>query len=273
MKDLRGDKELHRSVKTIADPRKVDYIFTSHYMVYFDNLFAIDENTLKFFPNIDYKLADKIVINHYQYKSTEEFARKNPRGSAAYGKNKNHESDNFSHKVFNDVEDDSILKYRAALISKGGGIIRAVNYQKSYTALLQNLSPTFHQSISQDFFKGKMETFLTCRKLVNHMQDKLFEKDSGKFFEETALKAVYRTLFTNISTTDFKLLLSELPNILSLNYPVVKNIVEVSIHFLERLRDIVRESIDSPQKMMLWRDFIEYDYKLRILQNFVTQKN
>ena len=112
---LRAEK-LKDTIKTIANPRRVDYLFTPHYMVYFDGIFQIDEHSLKNFPNTDYKISDKIIMNHYKMKSREEFIRKCTPDSAdaSYGIKSYYIEKNFTHDRDNDVFDDSILKYRAA---------------------------------------------------------------------------------------------------------------------------------------------------------------
>ena len=117
----RHNKNISRSIKTIANPRKVKFLFTPHYMVYFDGCHQIDENSLHWFPNSDYKISDKIIMNHYYHKSLEEYAKKASRGDVAYGKDNWYSVKNFSHEKDNEVFDDSILKYRATRYYNGGG--------------------------------------------------------------------------------------------------------------------------------------------------------
>ena len=68
----RRAEKTFRSVKTIANPRKIDYLITPHYMFYFYGISAITDNIYKG----EHKIADKILINHYQLKSREEYLRK-----------------------------------------------------------------------------------------------------------------------------------------------------------------------------------------------------
>ena len=146
----------------------------------------------------------------------------------------------------------------------GGGIFsNKINYQNIYNAILQNLSPVFAENASPKFFEGKIETFLTCRKLAEHLRGNIFNNTAGKFFEEMSLSAVYRT---NNSIADLELLFSELPYILPLNYPVVNEIRKVCMNILPQLSNVWRQND-------LWREFAEYDYLLNMLKAFnVYQK-
>ncbi len=270
----RHANKLKDTIKTIANPRKVDYMFTPHYMVYFDGYHQLDEVSLHFFPNTNYKISDKIIMNHYFYKSHEEFQNKMARNSAAYGKNPEERlKKTFSHEESNDVYDDSILKYRNSRQKIMGEKINQINYGKIYGALVNNLAPTFQRNAPKEFFNGKMETFLTCRKLAEYLRGRILDEESGKFFEEAALRAIYKTLFTNVSIADIKLLLSEMPNILTRDYPIVKNIVEACIKILSQIKDSVRNTINDPKKMLMWRQFTEYDYLMRMLQSFKFPEN
>ena len=162
----------------------------------------------------------------------------------------------------NEVFDDSILKYRENRLKNGGGAVgRQINYQQLYIALLQNLSQTFVQNVPLTFYQGKTETFLTCRKLAEYLREKVLDKNAGNFFEETALRAIFRTLQTNFSITDIKILFSELPHILRLNYPVVEEIRKACINLVAQLTNLFRMN-------NLWRDFNEMYYFGEMLKTF-----
>ena len=265
----RRAKVLRDTIKTIADPRKINYMYTPHYMVYFDGFHQIDEVSLHFFPNTNYKISDKIIMNHYFCKSREEFENKMARNSAAYGKNPEERlNKKFSHEENNDIYDDSILKYRKARQKIFGDKIKQIDYSKVYSALMQNIAPTFQRNAPKELFTGKLETFLTCRALASHMRGKILDEESGKFFEEAALRAIYKALFTNATLADIKLLLSELPNFLQLDYPVVKDILEACIKIIQQIKESISYSITDPKKMFIWKDFTEYDYLMRLLQTF-----
>ena len=100
-------------------------------------------------------------------------------------------------------------------------------------ALVNNLIPTVSQNPSPEFFAGKMEIFLTCRKIAAQLYGKFGDEQTIKFFEESALNAVHKTLMTGISVADVKLLLSELAEILPMKYPAVKNICQACIQIIQ----------------------------------------
>ena len=133
---------------------------------------------------------------------------------------------------------------------------------------MQNLSPIFSKNTPQEIFNGKIENFLICLKLAEHLREKVFDEDAGKFFEDAALKAIYRSLFSILKLSDLKLLLSEMPNILLLNYPAVEKLRGACITLLTQLKEKIRNSITRQEKMFMWKEFTEYDYLLRMLQTF-----
>ncbi len=112
--------ELHASVKTIANPRQINYLDTPHYAHYFLGLTTL------------YDCSDKIVINHYQLKSREEFFIKTQNCSdAAYGNDDYYSMSRFSHDKNNDVFDDSILIYKKSrqhAKNRGGAEINTGEY-------------------------------------------------------------------------------------------------------------------------------------------------
>lgn len=152
--------------------------------------------------------------------------------------------------------------------SDGGGVLRQIDNEKIANALIKNLYPIFINNVPIQIFQGKMETFLTCRKVAEYLREKFFDKDAANFFEAAALKAIYKSFFTNLTLADIKLLLSELPNILPLNYPEVENIRDALLKILPQVRKSVQTAINEPKKMHGWKNFTEYDYFIRMLQTF-----
>ena len=106
-----------------------------------------------------------------------------------------------------------------------------------------------------------MENFLTCFKLAEHLRDRIIDEESGKFFEETALRDVYKTLFTNVSVAELKLLFVEIPKILTLDYPVVQNIFEGCLGIIPQLMNLYRVN-------NAWKNFTELEYLLEMLRSF-----
>ena len=110
------------AVKTIADPRKIKVSGGPHYAVYFRNYFEINENGNVFQgPLNENSSGDKIVINHYNIKSFEEYKNKVQRGRVDVPEN-TYKIKDFNHKN-NEIFDDSILKYRESRLKNGGGTV------------------------------------------------------------------------------------------------------------------------------------------------------
>lgn len=254
------------NIKSITNPRKVKIIPNPHFAVYFENFHAVNENG-DVVPSYLNKppTVDKMILNHYQSKSFEEYEKKVKRGNADHFNN-HYVLKNFELIDRNEVFDDRILKYRANRYHMDGGIIHPTNYAKCYSALLQNLSMTFVISTPRNFYIDKLETFLTCRKLIEHMNGKILDENSKKLLEEAALNAIYKSLIVNTSIADLRLLFEELPNILTLNYPVVQDIRKVCINILPQFMNIFRVN-------NYWQGFNELEYLLNMLKTFDSYKH
>ena len=249
-------------IKTIANPRMTNFIQNAHFANYFEEHYSINENgnIVNGFFNQPI-LANKIVINHYILKSMEEYKQKAERGYAP-GLSKNmYTKDLFDKYDLNDEFDDGILKYRDE---------RAKVFQlpdKSYaatrllTALAANLSPALLPNIPQDFYAGKMETFLTCRAVAAYLKTKLTDATPAEFYEEAALRAVLKSLSSGASMADARLLISELPNLLTLPYPVVEELRNTCLNIIQQMLDVMRLNKS-------WLYYVELDYIQRLLKNF-----
>ena len=147
-----------------------------------------------------------------------------------------------------------------------------IDYNKIFNVLLQNLSPTFEKNALPEIFSGKLETFLTCFAVSSHMKNNILDETAGKFFEETSLNAIYKSLSLGCSAADIRLILSELPKILILNYPVVENIRVGCIIRIQELQNFYRDNVPVPDAF-LWRTFHNLDSLMQILQTFEKNKN
>ena len=119
-----------------------------------------------------------------------------------------------------------------------------------------------------NFFTGKMETFLTCQALVTFLNGNLIDDVRGSVLEELTLNAVFKSSLTGLPFADAELLLSELPNFLSLPYATVEDIRLVCLQIIPQLKDTLRVKIDNASKFLYWRDFNDYDNLYRILNAF-----
>ena len=219
-------------IKTIANPRNMDRIGNPHFAKYFEEKYTVNENGDKVPQDLNRKFAgafnipvtvEKIALNHYHTKSHEEYATKRIRGIADKVTGNNYQEAQFKSHDRNDEFDDGILKYRDE---------RAKVYQppeprsdsELLKALERNLSPTLQEDTSQEFYAGKIETFLTCRAVAAYLKTRLKDTAQTKLFEEAALKAILKSLQTRYSFADAGLLVKELPELLKLPYPVVKEL-------------------------------------------------
>ena len=250
-------------IKTVANPRKIKGFENCHYAIYFTTANAINSNgdAIQLHYN-NPPLTDKIVINHYCYKSIEEYELKISRGPAdglynVYQPTNENWKETY-HKKFNDVFDDRILNYRDSR-QELNSPLKNIDREKLLSALLKNLSPTFIKDTPKEFYQGKMETFLTCLALSGYLKNFLHDEQTEKFFEEASLNAIHRTMITNLSMVDVELLLDELPNILKFKYPAVKNIIDACLVILPQIKNFFKIN-------WLWRDFVEHDNLFRLLE-------
>lgn len=204
-------------IKSVVNPRRVDYPLSPHYAVYFAGLKSLNSNgTETYRAGNSPVVADKIVVNHYYTKSLEEFADKVKRGSAC--REVNHKKmAMFQTYDRNEVFDDGILTYRNA---------RAENFslesdeekfrrvEKTLTEILTQCSPF---DSPPEFFVGKLETFLTCRALAELLDVKI----GSRAAEEFALVWIYQTLAKAETLTHAELqqFFRALPEILARPFP------------------------------------------------------
>ena len=218
-------REGNHFIKTISNPRLIRHFINPHFANYFEGKSAVN-STGEYISSKDYSesvLTDKIVVNHYNTKSKEEYVKnKIQRGFACSQRNP------YSDKIFddydrNEVFDDGILKYRAArekifsFESDNDRINRVIG---SVFNLLTECSTS---DAPAEFFVGKSETFLTCRAVAEKFQIKIYEK----FAEEFALALIYRTLVEPIEYAEVQMLLKALPEILSRPFPICKEILDL----------------------------------------------
>lgn len=240
-------------IKNIVNPRKILFFGEPHAMHYFEPFCSVDENANPAIGYIPFPIfAEKIVVNHYYIKSEEEFREKVMRGSAATAI-MNKKLEWFDMYDRNEEFDDGILRYRAE---------RAINFrppdksradERLFDALAINLSPTLMPNTPPQFYAGRMETFLTCRAVASYLKTKLADNAAAKCFEEASLKAVLKTIASGISFADMRLLVKEMPVLVTLPYPAAKEIRKVVLQFIPQMADVFHLN-------NMWKDFAEFDY-------------
>lgn len=262
-------------IKSVTNPRKIDYFYNPHFAVYFEGFTAINSkgNPISHFSSYP-PTIEKIVMNHYRDKSHEEYIKNKVQRGTADAVHNIYKEDGYTHETSaNEVFDDSILKYRNERKKIFGvndkNILEIfaeknkINYDKIFQALFQNLFPIFAKNVSQEFLKGKLETFLTCLKASEFLRGKILNETSGKFFEEISLQAVYCTFQNEITIAELKLLIAEMPRILKFKYPTVDEIRKGLIRMLPQLMDLYR--VYDP---LAWKKFVNYKYLLEMLKIF-----
>ena len=238
-------------LKIVANPRYIKETGGPHYAVYFEGFHSVDENCKPLAPD-NFSLpivADKIAINHYRCKSKEEFTNKLRRG---YPTNYAISAELFTGFDNNDEFDDDILKYRAERAKVYQPPDKSHTNERLFNALAKNLSPTLLPNTPQDFYAGKMETFLTCRAVASYLKTKLADDEPAKFFEEASLKAILKSV-NGMTFADARLLIRELPNLLGLQYPVAKDLRIVALNIIPSMLNVMRVN-------GMWKDYAELDY-------------
>ena len=225
-------------VKSIVDPRKVDFIPNPHCAIYFGNFRAVNENgkVVEEFINAPVTV-DKIAVHHYYLKSHEESSAKLVRGRADVFVD-------YSRIVFdiynrNDEFDDSILTYRAARVDNFSIESDEHRFQRVEKILLDTLTQRSPLEAPPEFFVGKLETFLTCRALAELLGTKIGSHSA----EEFALVWIYKTFDQGaiLNYYEIRLFMNVLPKILARPFPMCRKILQMTLErviptFLEFLK-------------------------------------
>ena len=229
-------------IKTVANPRKIYFFTSAHFPIYFEGNFSVNEIG-GIVPNYcnEPVTAEKIALNHYNTKSREEFLAKVNKGRA--DKDENYFTvDWFDMYDRNEEFDDGILKYRLARADK----FSTERDEQRLNRVTNALIKTFE---AQEF---SLESALTCRAASNFLRE--------KFLEEASLGAILNSL-DDLQLSDVRLLLSELPNLLALPYPVVKDLRGVALEIISQTQDFMRQK-------EAWKDFSDLEHMRRLLKLF-----
>ena len=245
-------------VKMISNPRKISFINHSHYQSYFESFYAVNENgdIVVGYDN-EPVTAEKIVINHYYAKSREEYAIKKQRGKAdVLG---NYVDEGFTAYDRNEEFDDGILHYRDERLKTYQPPDKSNVNERLLNALAENLLPTFLTSTPPEFFAGKMETFLTCRAVAAYLKETMPDNSRAKLFEEASIRAIIKA-FDRMNFVDGRLLINELPEILPLDYPAVKDLRKGVVRVISKMQEVLHANVK-------WQEYIQLDYLQRLIKN------
>ena len=237
-------------VKTISNPRKINFVHNAHCARYFMNRYSINENGKpipgeKIHAFNDPVTVEKIALHHYYCKSREEFIKKIRRGRCDNPTN-NYKMAMFDACDHNEIFDDGILRYRAAraknfaLESDDDRIIRVIN---ALTTTLPTISD--------------METALTCRAVSSYLRDKLHD-DRFSICEETALDAALKSL-SDCTYADAQMFIRDLPALLNLPYPAVADVRRAAQNIIPQFLKVLKHNVR-------WADYAEYNFILNMLK-------
>ena len=265
--------------KIIVDPRSIKEFITPHYVIHFDGMYTMNElgEPGGFEKPVT---AEKIVINHYHFKSREEYANKQRRGSAYQLDGKDfHTLEHYDEieKNYNEVYDEGILHYKKSrqdLINKdmgGGGQPLSQRNQRRFISLIRilspiavfaNLSPTMLLNGIKNFSKNNLVDFLTCWSVSKSLYaDGFLPEEDSKSLEELSLQCVYGSLLnSNFDLPQIELLIEELPEIFNLEYPIVTKIKEILTKIIPELMWFKR------MNMIDWTGYKNLNYILRMLK-------
>ena len=233
-------------VSTILNPRLVNLMPSSHFATYFEGCYAVNENGNVVQGAFNNPVtAQKIVMNHYNTKSREEYQKKIERGTADSVHNI-YEMKFFDIKDRNEVFDDGILKYRAVRAEKF--------YLKSTAERINRVAEALTENLSEyaDGKKFSIETALTCRALSTYLREKFpHDAEYWKICEETSLSAVLKSI-NGMNMVEAMIFIRELPN-LQLKYPVVDEINRAALQIMSQMKDFYRLN-------GRWKEFTDLDY-------------
>ena len=130
-----------------------------------------------------------------------------------------------------------------------------------------NRLANFLDNAPQDFFKGKLETYLTCFAVSSYLKENFLDEYFGELFEEISLNSAVRSLQASINAPEVQLLIKTLPKILSTPYPVVSEFIKALKMILPGYMNGFRVYSESA-----WKDFVHLDYLLQMLEVFNIKK-
>lgn len=235
-------------IKTIVNPRLVNFIPEPHFGVYFDDYYSVDENGVRVNGSFNNSVAaDKIVINHYYVKSREEYEKKVNRGRADVLVKRNLEDFHIHDR--NEVFDDGILRYRSNRAESFSLESDVEKFNRVIESLIENLS---QKNLS-------VETALTCRALSTYLRGRFpSDDDYWKVCEKSSLDAILNSI-RELNLAKAQLLLRELPELLILPYPAVKDLHDACLEIISQLIEVMHSN-------RMWKDYVELDYIKRLLQ-------
>ena len=228
-------------VKLICNPRFIDIMLTPYSCNHFLDMYACDENGKVVMNDVHNDFpGSKIVINNY--------------------KTKNYDNEILQYiELRKSIYEEKIETLQESANRRFNEIFNVL----SPIAIFTHLSTDALNTAPKDFFMNKIHVFLTCLSIINELKSIMLDKADSTYLEETLLKCIYNSLSYEgggMDACQLQILVRELPNILSLQYPVVNDIKKICIKFIPQL-------MNFKQMRSEWSDYRQLDYTLKILQN------
>ena len=156
------------------------------------------------------------------------------------------------------------MKYRAARAEN----FSIENETQKLNRVIEALTETLSKFNSAPPTASKLETALTCRAVATYLRKRLpRDADYWAICEQSSLAAILNSLSGAIQS-EAQLFVRDLPNLLSLPYPAVKDIRDAA-------RQILSQFMNDFSLRYLWREYVELDYLRDLLKlesdNFVER--
>ena len=141
-----GVIDRNKHIKTIAKPRHVAAVAKPHHFRYADGQFCVNEDGIPVLGPYSYHASRCIQINHYYYKSREDFSVKMARGLATPDKNGRAARDEAEWAVFDrqftlaGEYDDAALRLVLGLSDVSAPDVPAAEWRKDFAAFADDIA-------------------------------------------------------------------------------------------------------------------------------------
>lgn len=241
-------------VKTIANPRKVDFFYNPHFAAYIKGYHAVNEEgvIVDSFYNAP-PTVSKMVMYHYPIKSRAEYQNKVNRGTADSYQNI-YDDKVFKEHDHNEVFDNSILSYRDA--RKNIAAPTPKNFNAVQEKVLQTLQHLYRNQTTESF-TGKMETILLGLNFVEKFNLQIGSTSNAEILGVLLFKAISQS----DDAADFELLLKEFPKILKLQDPMIDAIKKIVLMMIPSYINVLRE-----YNPLSWQKIVHLRYLVSIIE-------
>ena len=142
-----------------------------------------------------------------------------------------------------------------------------LNYEELAISIKQRLNQQILKITPVAKFADELETYLTYRALVANEIVSSFLGDEAECFSELALQGIHKSLLVGaLKPAEIYLLISELPSILPLKFPLVQDIRLMSIMFIDSMLTYYRENYNSSDNIITWNRYCRLGEIKNLLQ-------